>query len=354
MPKIRYVGPVDEWVAPAPLPLDEQPPIRQQTFKWGFRGRLQQQPGGQPDAGSVVDEGQFLPAPMQIPRVPPTTFWGVVDDDIPLQATGMPDEGDFRPPVTSQPDRVIYLWLGDDVPPFLIDEDHPAPKAVVWPRYQVPIVYLQAEDDLPPQPHPLEEDSFVALPPPVRFQKPLEGFRADDVLGFVTTLPVEEDQYFPRVMSLPDPTAAIRAIGKEGWEWLRQAVGALGYRFTILAQLNYRFDILPGGVTVPGTLYIGTDNLLRIRGLQNLASGGSYENAASVSATVADVAGTTVGNAVAMPYVAGSDGVYEGTFTDAVSATLTEYGEYLVTTTAICPDGLEVTIKRRCIARYKS
>ena len=354
MPRIVYVGPVDQWVAPAPLPLDEEPPLRQQTFKWGFQGRLQQQPGGQPGAGSVLDEGYLIPPPPQTWRVPATVFWGVVDDEIPAQPNFAVDDGEFRPSPTQQPDRVIYLWLGDDTPPFILDEDHPQPRAVVWPRYQIPTVFLQGEDDLPPQPNPLEEDAFLALPAPVRYHKPLEGFRQDEILGFVTTLPVEEDQYFPRVMTLPDPTAAIRAIGKEGWEWLRQAVGALGYRFTILAQLNYRFDILPGGVTVPGTLYIGTDNLLRIRGLQNLASGGTFENAATVSAVVTDVTGATVGNPVALPYVAGSTGNYEGTFTDAVSATLTEYGEYLVTTTAICPDGLEVTIKRRCIARYKS
>jgi hypothetical protein len=362
--RIIYVGPGADWVAPAaPLPFDEEPSPIILRVQWGLRGRFQQQPGGQPGLPSILDEGHVIPQPMRLPKVGVRPVWFSLEDDLPGPAvTPLTDDGAlFQPRPMQGLDTVTYLWLGDDTPPFILDEDHPKPAAIVWPRYQVPIVYTQAEDDLPPQPNTLDEDFYLPIPPPVRYHVPRAGFYADDVLGFVVTLPVEEDQYFPRVMRLPDPTAAIQALRTEGWEWLQQAIGALGYRFTVLAQLGYKLDILPGGVTVPGTLYVDTDNLFRIRNLQNLASffpsfpgQTNYENSATVSAQVTDVTGTPVGGPVLMPYVTGTNGWYEGTFLNADAATMTEYGEYLVTTTIICPDGLEAVIKRRCIARFSA
>jgi len=99
---------------------------------------------------------------------------------------------------------------------------------------------------------------------------------------------------------------------------------------------------------------IGSDNLVRLDVLTN-ASTGAYVNNATASFTLKDSAGNIVAgaNAINMPYVAASNGRYEGTLTNAVSAALAVNGQYTVEVTANS-GGTILFRKLSCIALYRS
>lgn len=97
-------------------------------------------------------------------------------------------------------------------------------------------------------------------------------------------------------------------------------------------------------------LSIGSDNLVRLDALTN-ASTGAYVNSATVAYVLKDAAGSVVVASTSMPYIASSDGRYEGTVQDTVA--LTENALYTIEITAT--SGTTVLFRRiPCIAKYRS
>jgi len=99
-------------------------------------------------------------------------------------------------------------------------------------------------------------------------------------------------------------------------------------------------------------LFIDSDNLIRWDQMQNAATG-AYVNDAVVTFTLRDVNAVAVSAAtnVSMPYVAGSDGRYQGTLESTVD--LGDPGtQYDLEITAT--SGALVGFRRvRCIAQYQ-
>jgi hypothetical protein len=99
-------------------------------------------------------------------------------------------------------------------------------------------------------------------------------------------------------------------------------------------------------------LAIGSDNLVRLDSLTNTSSA-AYINNATVSFTLTDANGNTVGSLsnVTMSYVSGSNGRYEGIVPS--STTLVLNALYTVTITAT-GGGYTIFRKLSCIAKYRS
>jgi len=98
-------------------------------------------------------------------------------------------------------------------------------------------------------------------------------------------------------------------------------------------------------------LYINSDNLIQLDALR-LAADGTYVNDATVTFTLkdADEAVMTGANTVSMPYVAGSNGRYQGTIQSTVS--LAVGAKYYLEVTGT--SGENNLFKRiTCYARYK-
>ena len=84
------------------------------------------------------------------------------------------------------------------------------------------------------------------------------------------------------------------------------------------------------------TLWTGNDNLLRMTDLVDQLGGDEATptpvTSATVTAQIKDNAGSNVGGAIALTYVAGTDSDYEGTAEDTLALTANE--EYSVEITA--------------------
>jgi hypothetical protein len=98
-------------------------------------------------------------------------------------------------------------------------------------------------------------------------------------------------------------------------------------------------------------LAVGSDNLVRLDALTN-ASTGAFVNNAVVTFTLKDASGSVLVSAVSMPYVAGSNGRYEGVLTVAM-ATLVAETLYTVEITAT-QSGATLFRRLPCIAKYRS
>lgn len=101
-------------------------------------------------------------------------------------------------------------------------------------------------------------------------------------------------------------------------------------------------------------LAIGSDNLVRLDALTN-ASSGAYVNSATVTFTLKDSTGAVFGglSGVSMPYVASSNGRYEGTIAASVSATMTPNAVFTIEITATFA-GTTLFRRLSCIAKYRS
>jgi hypothetical protein len=97
-------------------------------------------------------------------------------------------------------------------------------------------------------------------------------------------------------------------------------------------------------------LAIGSDNLVRLDALTN-ASSGAYVNSATVSYVLKDAKGSVVIASTNMPYVAASNGRYEGTIPYTTALTLNAY--YTIEITAQ-GGGFTLFRKLSCIAKYRS
>lgn len=97
------------------------------------------------------------------------------------------------------------------------------------------------------------------------------------------------------------------------------------------------------------TLYINSDNLLELTLYDNISD--LYVNAATVTAQLYDATETAVGTSFSLGYVAGSDGLYQGTLEDATAALMTENCYYTLTITATS-GASKLTINRQAVARY--
>jgi hypothetical protein len=97
---------------------------------------------------------------------------------------------------------------------------------------------------------------------------------------------------------------------------------------------------------------INSDNLVRLDQLQN-ASTLAYVNSATVTFVLKDANGNIVVNTTSMPYVAASNGRYEGSITNAQSNALTENATYSIEITATYL-GIQVFRKLASIAKYRS
>ena len=99
---------------------------------------------------------------------------------------------------------------------------------------------------------------------------------------------------------------------------------------------------------------IGSDNLVRLDVLTN-ASSGAYVNTATVTFTLKDASGNIFGgqSGVSMPYVAASNGRYEGDLPQGVTVTMAPGALFTIEVTAV---GGGFTLFRRlsCIAKYRS
>lgn len=96
-------------------------------------------------------------------------------------------------------------------------------------------------------------------------------------------------------------------------------------------------------------LYVNSDNLIQLD-LLRLAATGGYVNDATVTFTLKDADEVVVVSGVSMPYVAASNGRYQGTLQDTVS--LTTGLKYFLEVTAT--SGANVLFKRvDCYTTYK-
>lgn len=98
------------------------------------------------------------------------------------------------------------------------------------------------------------------------------------------------------------------------------------------------------------TVFIGTDNLVQIDELENESSG-SYINDATATMTLYDSDFTAVTDAegLALSYVSGSNGKYEGTLPDTLVLTPGDIYFLDITVTA---SGTVLLIRMACRAEY--
>jgi hypothetical protein len=97
---------------------------------------------------------------------------------------------------------------------------------------------------------------------------------------------------------------------------------------------------------------IGSDNMVRLDVLTN-ASTGAYVNTATTTFNLLDTNGNTLLANQSMPYIAASNGRYEGTIPNATTVTMTPNALYTVTITATA--GTIVLFRKlSCIAKYRS
>lgn len=100
-------------------------------------------------------------------------------------------------------------------------------------------------------------------------------------------------------------------------------------------------------------LYLQSDNLLEVTGLQNVATG-AYINNATVTVTLVDAGGTAVSGQswpATLSYVSGSNGDYRVTLEDTLS--LSENGTYVPRVTVLA-DGLKRYFEPRLVAQMGS
>lgn len=100
-------------------------------------------------------------------------------------------------------------------------------------------------------------------------------------------------------------------------------------------------------------VYLSADNLLKVSGLIDQASGGTYQNAATVTATVKNRAGHAVTGQtwpLTLTYVPASDGQYEGVLEDAM--VLKEGTEYFCEVTADAGAGKRAFWRLPLVAQY--
>jgi len=99
------------------------------------------------------------------------------------------------------------------------------------------------------------------------------------------------------------------------------------------------------------TVFISTDNVIEWKGLQRVTDDKWVKNA-TVTFTLKDTDGNAITGAdgVSMPYLAGSDGTYQGTLPSTVS--LTEGASYYLEVTATSSSGNGFR-RIQCVARYR-
>jgi hypothetical protein len=99
-------------------------------------------------------------------------------------------------------------------------------------------------------------------------------------------------------------------------------------------------------------LGINSSNLVRLDVLTN-ASTGAYVNNATVTFSLKDASGNIVGSlsGVSMPYIASSNGRYEGTIPNTTTLTLNALYTIEITATA---SPLILFRRLSCIAKYRS
>ena len=101
----------------------------------------------------------------------------------------------------------------------------------------------------------------------------------------------------------------------------------------------------------PETIYRLSDNIIEVTGVKNVATG-AYLNSANVDVTLVDASsGAEVSGQtwpMALSYVAGSDGDYRGTITDAISI---DEGQTLIAKVTVDGGaGLKRYWEKTCIA----
>jgi hypothetical protein len=123
-----------------------------------------------------------------------------------------------------------------------------------------------------------------------------------------------------------------------------------------MPRRNHRHQYLLTIPTEPAmsleVLSIGSSNLVRLDALTN-ASTGAYVNDATVTFTLKDAAGSVVSGLanVSMPYVAASNGRYEGIIPSSAALALNALCTLEITTTS----GSLVLFRRlSCVAKYRS
>jgi hypothetical protein len=99
-------------------------------------------------------------------------------------------------------------------------------------------------------------------------------------------------------------------------------------------------------------LSINSTNLVRLDALTN-SSSGSFVNSATVTFSLKDAGGNIVGglSGVSMPYVASSNGRYEGTIPNSTALTLNALYTIEITATA---SSLVLFRRLSCVAKYRS
>ncbi len=100
-------------------------------------------------------------------------------------------------------------------------------------------------------------------------------------------------------------------------------------------------------------LYLQSDNLLEVTGLQNAATE-TYINNATVTVTLADASGTAVSGQswpATLPYVNGSNGDYRATLEDTLS--LSENSTYVARVTVLA-NGLKRYFESPLVAQMGS
>jgi hypothetical protein len=101
-------------------------------------------------------------------------------------------------------------------------------------------------------------------------------------------------------------------------------------------------------------LSIGSDNMVRLDQLTN-ASTAAYVNSATVTFTLKDATGAVYNgqSGVSMPYIAASNGRYEGTIPNGTTSLMSPNQLFTVEITAT--SGSIVLFRRlSCIAKYRS
>jgi hypothetical protein len=97
-------------------------------------------------------------------------------------------------------------------------------------------------------------------------------------------------------------------------------------------------------------LWLASDNIVRLTSLRELAEGGGYVASATVTAQIQDSQGTPVGSSIALTYVPGSNGDYEGVAADDLA--LVEQDAYTITVVADDGPGRKRTWILGAVALY--
>jgi hypothetical protein len=97
---------------------------------------------------------------------------------------------------------------------------------------------------------------------------------------------------------------------------------------------------------------IGSDNMVRLDLLTNVSTG-AYVNTATVTFTLTDANNNVLLSNVTMPYIAASNGRYEGTIPNATTATMAANALYTVAITSTA-GAIILYRKLSCIAKYRS